>query len=178
MGAKERIAEAAVAEVPKDGAILIDAGTTTNLLAEVLPTDRELTVVTNSLTIASTLSSWTNVTLMMVGGRLQRHSLAAVDDWSLRVLWNIYVEVAFVGAKGISVAHGLTTSDEALATVKRAMIACARRTVLLADHTKIDNDQPAVFGALADIDIFITDTGVDPIAAKEIGSAGPQVVAA
>ncbi|HEY0451689.1 D-beta-D-heptose 1-phosphate adenosyltransferase [Actinophytocola sp.] len=178
MGAKERIAEAALAEVPEDGAILIDAGTTTGLLAQILPTDRELTVVTNSLAIASALSSWTNLTLMMVGGRLQRHSLAAVDEWSLRVLWNIYVDVAFVGTMGLSVARGLTTSDEALATVKRAMIACARRTVLLADHTKIDNNQPAAFGELADLDIVITDSGVDPIAAKEIATAGPQVIAA
>jgi len=178
MSAKERIAKAALAEVPDDGAILIDAGTTTTQFAETLPKDRELTVVTNSLSIAAKLSSWPNLTVMMVGGRLQPDSLAAVDDWSLRVLCDIFVDVAFMGTSGLSVTRGLTTSDESRATVKRAMIACARRTIVLADHTKIDNDQPITFGALTDIDTVITDAHVDQVAAKEIATAGPQVVVA
>ena len=45
--------------------------------------------------------------------------------------------------------------------MKRAMIAAARRTVLLADHTKIGNDYLARFGALSDLDVLITDTGLD-----------------
>lgn len=178
MGAKERIAKVALAEVPEDGAILIDAGSTTARLAELLPTDRELTVVTNSLAIAAALSSYSNLKLMMVGGRLERNSQATVDDWTLRVLWDIFVDVAFIGTKGISVARGLSTSDHAIATVKRAMVKCARRTILLADHTKIDNEQPVVFASLTDIDTVITDSEVDPVVAKEIATAGPQVVSA
>ncbi|MGH3949876.1 MAG: DeoR/GlpR family DNA-binding transcription regulator, partial [Pseudonocardiaceae bacterium] len=53
---KERIAKAALAELPAEGAVLLDAGTTTARMAEVLPNDRELTVVTNALPIASTLA--------------------------------------------------------------------------------------------------------------------------
>ncbi len=46
--------------------------------------------------------------------------------------------------------------------MKRAMIACARRTVLLADHTKVGNDYLARFGSIDDVDLFITDSGLDP----------------
>ena len=62
---KERIAKAALAELPDEGAILLDAGSTTGRLAEQLPADRELTVVTNSLSIALTLTPRTNINLML-----------------------------------------------------------------------------------------------------------------
>ena len=53
---KDRIAKAAIAELPVEGAIMLDSGTTTARIAEMLPLDCELTVVTNSLPIALTLS--------------------------------------------------------------------------------------------------------------------------
>src|SRR6266567_8038640 len=68
---KDRIAKAALAEVPAEGAILLDAGSTTGRLADALPVDRELTVVTHSLTIAMALSARPNLTLMLLGGRLR-----------------------------------------------------------------------------------------------------------
>ena len=173
---KERIAKAAIAEVPAEGAILLDAGTTTGRLAEQLPTDRTLTVVTNSLPIAMTLSTRSNITLMLVGGRLRGRTLAGVDDWALRALADTFVEVAFMGTNGLSVERGLTTPDTSEAMVKRASIAAARRVVLLADHTKVGNDHFARFGGLDDVDTFITDTGVDKQVAGDIEAAGPRVV--
>jgi DeoR family fructose operon transcriptional repressor len=76
------------------------------------------------------------------------------------------------------VERGLTTPDPAEAAVKRAMIASARRAVVLADHTKIGNDYFARFGDLADIDTYITDTGADAELVEEIADAGPRVVLA
>jgi len=173
---KERIAKAALAEVPAEGAILLDAGTTTGRLAEHLPPDRALTVVTNSLTIATTLSPRPNITLMFVGGRLRGRTLASVDDWALRALADSFVEVAFMATNGISVERGLTTPDTSEAMVKRAAIASARRVVLLADHTKVGNDHFARFGGLDDVDTFFTDSGVDARVAADITAAGPRVV--
>ena len=64
--------------------------------------------------------------------------------------------------------------------MKRAMIACARRTVLLADHTKVGNDYLARFGTIDDVDLFITDSGLDPEAAEQLErartEAGPRVI--
>jgi DeoR family fructose operon transcriptional repressor len=175
---KERIAKAALAEVPEQGAILLDAGTTTGRLAEILPTERELTVVTNSVPIVTTLSHRANLTLLLLGGRVRRTTLAAVDAWALAALADTYVDVAFIGTNGISVERGLTTPDPAEAAVKRAMLAASRRGVVVADHSKIGADRLARFGSLEDIDMFITDSSADPLVADELAAAGPRVVLA
>jgi DeoR family transcriptional regulator, fructose operon transcriptional repressor len=175
---KERIANAALDELPEEGAVLLDAGTTTGRLAEILPSDREFTVVTNALPIAMTLSARANVTVLVVGGRVRGRTLAAVDEWAIRLLHDTYVDVAFVGANGVSVERGLTTPDTAEAAVKRAMMAAARRTVVLADHTKVGNDQFAHFANLDAADVVITDSGLEETTAGQLRAAGPRVVRA
>jgi DeoR family fructose operon transcriptional repressor len=175
---KERIAKAALAEVPEDGAILLDAGSTTARLAAVLPADRELTVVTNGLPLASRLAAYPNLNVLMLGGRIRGRTLAAVDTWALHALNGVYVDVAFVATNGVSVERGLTTPDPTEAAVKAAMIAAARRVVLLADHSKVGRDHFARFGTLADLDLMITDNGLDERTAAELAAAGPRVVLA
>jgi DeoR family fructose operon transcriptional repressor len=175
---KERIAKLALAEVPDEGAIILDAGTTTARLARVLPTDRELTVVVNSPAIASILGPRANVNVLLLGGRLRGKTLATVDDWALRPLADLYVDVAFVGTNGLSVERGLTTPDPAEAAVKRAMIAASRRAVVLADHTKIGNDYLARFGSLADIDLLVTDSGLNDDLVSDVEAEGVRVLRA
>ncbi|MEV4753230.1 DeoR/GlpR family DNA-binding transcription regulator, partial [Streptosporangium sp. NPDC049248] len=68
---KERIAKAALAELPEDGAIIIDAGTTTGRLVQALPVDRELTVIVNSPPLATALATRANLTVFMLGGRVR-----------------------------------------------------------------------------------------------------------
>jgi DeoR family transcriptional regulator, fructose operon transcriptional repressor len=175
---KERIAKAALAELPAEGSVLLDAGTTTARLAELLPGDRDLTVVTNALPIALTLSIRPGLTLRLLGGRVRGRTLAAVDEWALRSLREVYVDVAFVATNGISLERGLTTPDPAEADVKRAMIAAARRVVLLADHTKVGAKNFARFGDLEDIDVLVTDSGLDAAEMARLEAAGLEVVRA
>jgi DeoR family transcriptional regulator, fructose operon transcriptional repressor len=175
---KERIAKAALAEVPEEGAIILDAGTTTARLAQALPADRELTVVVNSPVLATALGTRLNLNVLMIGGRIRGKTLATVDDWALRPLADLYVDVAFMGTNGCSVQRGLTTPDPAEAAVKRAMMAAARRSVLLADHTKIGNDYLARFGSLSDIDLIISDAALDDDLAEDIEAAGVRVIRA
>ncbi|ADD41835.1 DeoR/GlpR family DNA-binding transcription regulator [Stackebrandtia nassauensis] len=175
---KERIAKAAVAEIPEDGAIILDAGTTTARLAQLIPTDRELTVVVNSPVLAATLGPNPNLTVLLLGGRVRGKTLATVDDWALRPLENLHVDVAFMGTNGCTIDRGLTTPDQAEAAAKRAMIAAARRVVVLADHTKVGTDHFARFGTMSDVDVIITDTGLDPELGAELDEAGIRVVQA
>lgn len=175
---KEAIAKRALAEIPDEGSIALDAGTTTLRIAALLPTERELTVVTNSLPTATLLASLPNVTLHLVGGRIRSRTLAAVDEAAQEFLRGVYVDVAFVGTNGISVQRGLTTPDRSEAAVKRAFIESARRTVVVADHTKFGTDHFSTFGTLADVDAIITDSGVDRGLVSEIEDAGPEVVIA
>ncbi|GAA3763461.1 DeoR family fructose operon transcriptional repressor [Spinactinospora alkalitolerans] len=175
---KERIAKAALAELPDEGAILLDAGSTTGRLAEQLPTDRELTVVTNSVSIALTLTPRTNINLMLLGGRLRTRTQATVDGWALQALEETFVDVAFMATNGVSAERGLTTPDTAEAMVKRAMIRSARRAVLLADHTKVGNDHFTRFATVDDVDCIITDTGLAAGLGDELSALGPRVVMA
>jgi DeoR family fructose operon transcriptional repressor len=175
---KERIGKAAVAEVPEDGAILLDAGTTTSRLAEQLPFDRELRVVTNSLTIATIVAARPNLTLYLVGGRIRGLTLAGVGEWPVRALADVFVDVAFIGTNGLSLQRGLTTPDPTEAAVKRAMMGAARRSVVLADHTKIGTDLFAHVAPIDDVDTVITDAGLDDETAADLEAAGPRVVRA
>jgi len=132
----------------------------------------------NSPALAAVLGTRPNLHVLMLGGRIRGKTLATVDDWALRPLADLYVDVAFLGTNGCSVERGLTTPDPAEAAVKRAMIAAARRCVLLADHTKIGNDYLARFGVLSDMDVLVTDTGLDDDLAEGIENAGVRVVRA
>jgi DeoR family transcriptional regulator, fructose operon transcriptional repressor len=175
---KERIAKAAVAELPDGGAIIIDAGTTTGRLVEALPPDYEVTVVVNSPPLATSLAMRPNLTVLMLGGRVRGKTLATVDDLALRPLADLRVDVAFMATNGLSAEHGLTTPDPAEASVKRAMIGAARRTVLLADHTKVGNDHLARFGSITDLDLLITDTGLYDDVTEDLEQAGLRVLRA
>jgi DeoR family fructose operon transcriptional repressor len=175
---KQRIAKAALAELPEAGAILLDAGTTTREFAAIIPGDRELLVVVNSPEIAMKLSDRSNLTILMLGGRLRQRTLAVVDEWASRLLENVRVDVAFMATNGVSIERGLTTHDPAEAQVKRSMITAARRVVLLADHSKIGTDYFASFGTVAGVDVLVTDSNVDRELAEELSDAGPRVVLA
>ena len=175
---KERIARLALAELPDEGTILLDAGTTTARLADALPADRELVVLTNALPIAMSLSVRPNITVLLIGGRVRGRTQAAVDAWALQALADSYVDVAFIGTNGITPERGLTTPDTTESAVKRAMIRAARRSVVLADHTKVGQDHLSRFASLDEIDTLITDTGLDAQVADELRALGPKVLLA
>lgn len=173
---KERIAIAALEEVPDGGSIILDAGTTTVRLAELLPLDRELTVVTHSIPVASALVDRPNITLHMLGGIVRVRTLAAVGEWTKSQLSEVFADVAFMGTNGVSIERGLTTPDLAEATVKRALVDSSRRTVVLADHSKFGREDFAKFAPLSAIDTIITDSRVDAEFAEDVENAGPRVV--
>ncbi|MCW2499410.1 MAG: transcriptional regulator, DeoR family [Frankiales bacterium] len=175
---KRRIAQAALAELEGAATVLLDAGSTTAQLADLLPVGRELTVVTNALPIATALSGRTDLTLHLLGGRVRPRTLATVDHVALAGLADLCVDVAFLGTNGISTERGLTTADPAEAAVKRAMVAAARRAVVLTDSSKVGDDQFARFAGLEDVETLVMDNAVDPRVAAAFEAAGPRVVLA
>lgn len=176
---KQRIARAALAELPGDrGSVILDAGTTCARLAAEIPPEAELTVVTHGLPVAARLADRPGLTLHLVGGRIRHRTRAAVDDWALRAYREINADVVFLATNGFSLEGGLTTPDLAEAAVKRALIAAARRVVLLADSAKSGQQHFARFGELSDVDLLITDTGLSPDDALAIERTGTEVVRA
>lgn len=171
-----RIVKAALAELPPSGTILLGPGAATERLAEALPPDTPLTVVTNAVGIAQALAPRTAATVVLVGGRLDRRSGAAVDPWALDELAQVRAEVAYVVPDGVSLRRGLTAHDLASAAVYAAMLRAARRTVLLVDRTRIGSDHMARFGDIADVDVVITESDLDDDATTDIAARGPRVV--
>lgn len=172
---KGRIARRALEEVPESGAIFLDAGTTTGALADLMNGGPGLTVVTHSLTIGLTLAGRHGATVLMPGGELRGETLATVGPWAERHIASISVDVAFLATNGISVARGLTTPNHVEAEIKRLIVRAAPRVVLLADHTKYAREHFESFAALTDVDLLITDDGLDDAAAAELQAAGVQV---
>lgn len=173
---KMRIGRAALNYLPAEGSILIDGGSTTSALAEAIPADRSLTVLTGALPTAISLAAKPNLTVLMPGGAIRARSMCLVGPWSVRALGDVRVDTAFIGTNGLSIERGLSTSDQAEATTKQAMIVAARRVVVLADHSKIGADDFYRFASLSDIDVLITDAGLDPDLAEDLRAAVPSLI--
>jgi DeoR family transcriptional regulator, fructose operon transcriptional repressor len=105
-------------------------------------------------------------------------TFAEVDNWAIRALTEIRVDVAFVGTNGLSVDHGLSTPNESEAAVKRLMLKIARRRILLADHSKHGHMSLFKYGDLSDIDVLITDTGMPDKEVQQIEDLGVAVIRA
>jgi DeoR family fructose operon transcriptional repressor len=176
---KAKIAAAALDFVPgMDGSIILDGGTTTAALAELLPSDRRLLVVTDAVPLAARLATAPGITVHMLGGRVRGVTQCAVGDETLRKLADLRVDVAFLGTNGIAVGHGFTTPDEAEASVKRAMVRAGQRVIVLADSTKLNRETLVRFAAPEDVDVLITDDGADQDTLEALDGAGVEVVVA
>ena len=88
-------------------------------VAEAIQPESPVTVVTSSLLAAGALADAQDVTVLLLGGRMRGRTLATVDHWALRMLKELVIDLAFLGANGISREHGLTTPDPAVAYVTR-----------------------------------------------------------
>lgn len=175
MAEKDAIAHAALAHIPPGGSVLLDAGSTTTRLAELLPADQELFVCTNALPIAMLLLSRPSITVRTLGGTVRRATLAEVGQFAGEALGQINVDVAFLGSNGVSFTRGLTTPDEHEAVVKSHMRRAARRRILLVDHSKFGRESLCRHAELSDIDLLITDSGVSRADLKALDRAGVRV---
>jgi DeoR family fructose operon transcriptional repressor len=176
-GEKAAIAEAAVSFVPEYGSVFLDAGTSTLALARIFPS-RELNMFTHSVAVALELAARPGLQLYVIGGRVRTRTLANVDDWALRQLADLRVDVAFLGTNGFSVERGLSTPDPAEAAVKHAICLAASQTVVLADHTKLGEETAVRFAAVDQFDVLISDAGLAETARRALEEAGVEVVLA
>ncbi|MFT4188561.1 MAG: DeoR/GlpR family DNA-binding transcription regulator [Aeromicrobium sp.] len=176
---KQAIAQAALAQLPgSGGSIAVDAGTTTGAFVDALPTDLSLLAVTHGVLTAAQLARVGSLDLHVVGGHVRGATGAAVGASTVEGYREVGVDVAFVGTNGLSPERGLTTPDFAEAAVKRAVVGAARRTVVLADSTKLDADHVVTFARLAEVDVLVTDAGAAPDDVNRLRSAGVEVLLA
>ena len=176
---KDAIARAALEFLPiNGGSVLFDAGTTTGRVAALLPPDRQLVVVTNSVPIAARLAAMPSVSLQLLGGRVRGLTHAAVGEPALRLLDTLRVDVAFIGTNGISVEHGLSTPDSEEAAVKRAMVRAAGFVVVVADSSKVGREDLMSFAPIDRVDVLITDAQLADADRTQLTDRGVEVVVA
>ncbi|WP_311211632.1 MULTISPECIES: DeoR/GlpR family DNA-binding transcription regulator [unclassified Arthrobacter] len=184
---KLRIANAALALIPEltTGSILLDAGSTTEILADLLAQrtpaangNDELVVITHAIPIAGKLSSTPGIALQILGGRVRGLTQAAVGQSTVEAACKLRPDIAFVGANGIHATFGLSTPDPEEAAVKAAFVTSARRVVALADSSKLDSETLVQFATLKDVDTLITDSEPSAELAAALADAGVDVVIA
>lgn len=174
---KERIAAAAVRLLGPTDTLYLDSGSTVLAVARRLHGWERLTVVTNSLPVASELVG-RGPRVIVVGGELRSTSRAIVGPLTRHLLDGIHVDRALMGTYALSLDDGLTTTDPAEAYTKELVMALAGEVILLADSTKLGTRSFVAAGRLADVDVLVTDAGIDARTARALARRGVRVITA
>lgn len=176
--AKVAIGRAAAKRVRPGQVVILDGGTTTLQLAMHLPLDLEATVVTHSPTIAVALVEHPRIEVIIIGGRLFKHSVVAVGAAAVEAIGRIRADIYFMGVTGIHPQAGLSTGDLEEAHIKRALNASAAETYALITAEKLNAASPYVIAALAEIDGIIVADEVPKKALQPFVKAGLAVTRA
>jgi DeoR family galactitol utilization operon repressor len=172
---KNAIARAA-AELVRDGdVIMIEAGTTTALIARYLSGKRDIHIVTNSTLVFSYARMNPNLQITMTGGEFRRPTESLVGPIALETIGRINVRLAFVGTDGFTLERGMTTHLMEGAEIVKAMKTHAHTTVLTADSSKYGKIGFSSVLPLSAMDLILTDSGLDENAETELAEAGIHI---
>ena len=147
--AKRALARAAAALVAPGQTILIDSGSTNTRIAEALPVDTALTVVTNAPAVAQALAGRPRCCVVVLGGRVHPTIGGAFGPRALRDLAEVRADIAFVGACGLAAGAGLTAFDPEEAEFKRRIVACSARSATAVTSDKLGTAAPFAAAPLA-----------------------------
>ena len=136
--AKVAIARVAAKMVKPGQIVIVDGGTTAVQLARHLPGELRATVVTHSPSVAVELVDHPGIDVIVIGGRLFKHSIVTVGAAALEALGAIRADLYFMGVTGVHATAGLSTGDLEEAYTKRALMQHAAETVVLASAEKIN----------------------------------------
>lgn len=162
MPAKQAIGSYAAELVGEAEAVLLDSGSTTFQIARALRNRANISVVTNDLNVAMCLADSPGIQLVVTGGLRLESVYTLVGPQTIGGLSGLHVDRAFLGADAIHHAAGITNVTFVEVEVKRAMIAAAREVVVVADSSKFEHQALATVAALDDVDLIITDDGLEP----------------
>lgn len=174
--AKRAIAAAARKLVQPGQRLILDNGTTTLELAALLADATDLTVITPSLAVASELQHASGVEVILLGGVIRRGSPDLTGPVTEHCLELFAVDLVFLGSDGIGADGALYNSDLRLARVDKLMRRVAKKTCVLADHSKIGRTALARSGSLSDVDIFITDTAAPAAVLRDFAKLGVKII--
>src|SRR5215472_8583459 len=185
---KHRIAAVAAAMIRPGQIAGLNGGTTTTEVARALavrpdlqsggPLAPAVTVVTNALNIATELAVRQNIKLVATGGVARPQSYELTGPLASGVLEQVTLDVAILGVDGIDAQAGATAHHEGEAAVNRLMVQRAARVIVAADSSKAGKRAFARICSAAEVDVLVTDAGIDAEQAARLSEAGPRVVLA
>jgi DeoR/GlpR family transcriptional regulator of sugar metabolism len=150
--AKTAIGRAAADMIQPGQVVILDGGTTARELARQIPEGLFATVVTHSPTIAVALASHPKLEIILIGGRLFKHSVVSVGAAAVESISRIRAHVYFMGVTGIHAEVGLSTGDFEESRIKRALMGVAAETIVLASPEKLNAASPYIICSLDEID--------------------------
>jgi DeoR/GlpR family transcriptional regulator of sugar metabolism len=140
--AKERLAARGAKLIKPGQTVILDGGTTHLALIHHLPGTLVATIVTHSPVIAAALEPFAGIDVLLIGGRLFRHSMVAVGSIAAEGFASLRADLCFVGVTGLHPDTGLTTGDAEEAAIKRRIIAQSGEVIVLATPDKIGSTSP------------------------------------
>lgn len=146
------------ASLVRDGmVVLIDSGSTTYSMGPALMELNKLTVITNSLPIATMLCRAPGVKVIMLGGQIDPNDEAAFGVETIAALAHFRVDLVFLGVGGISSAGEFTDYSRLAAETRHTMMKAGQKVYILADHSKFEHRTPVLIPTVAHIAGLIVD---------------------
>jgi len=159
--------------------VMLDGGTTAIQVARDLPADLRATVITHSPNVAVELAAHRHVEIIVLGGRLFRHSMVNVGASVIEAASRFRADLFFLGVTGVHPEAGLSTGDAEEADVKRALHARAAETVVLASSEKLMSASAFVIAPTKALSLLVVpaDTKPKTVAALRAGGVAVQKAA-
>lgn len=169
--AKLRIARAAAALVPDGGIVFIDSGTTSIFTAKQLVERKSLTVITNSLQVASDLGAINGNRLFLAGGQMDYDYRAFSDHQAQAYVQGFTPHLAILSVGAISLDRGLMDFHPGEAAMSRIAYATAKQVLLGVDASKFGRYALLKTAEAAQVDILVTDRALEPDFAQAFAHA-------
>lgn len=161
IASKKVIAAKALRFLKEGQVVIFDGGTSTLAVAESIPHDMKLTVVTNSFPVASVLEDHPSVEVIFAGGRLFKSSFTTIGVETVAAFKNIRADLCLLGVCSIHPAIGLTTKDYEEAQIKKTMLEMSKQTIALSTMEKVNTADPYYISPVTELDAIITDVSPD-----------------
>ena len=173
---KRALAAGAARMIAPGQVVLLDGGTTALTLARLLPADLNATVVTHSPNVAVALVDHPGIEVVLIGGKLYKHSIVSVGSAALEALAPIRADLFFMGVTGVHPSAGFSTGDLEEAYMKRALAAHAAETVVLASAEKLHTASRYRIGGLEMASAILVEADTDEALLAPLRNAGGNVV--
>ncbi len=177
-GGKARIADAVADLIPDGASLVLNIGTTTELVAHAIRRHQELLVITNNLNVAMILSDAPGIELVISGGMVRRTDGGIIGAAAVDLIRQFKVDYAIIGASGIDEEGALLDFDYREVRVAQAILGQARKKILVADHTKFERRAPVQIGHITDLDVFVTDAPPPARIAELCATANVELIVA